>query len=59
MSETVPTNAEMQAYLEANKNWGRWGPEDERGALNYITPERVAKAAQAVRTGRQAFAISQ
>jgi len=20
-------------------NWGRWGPEDERGTLNQITPD--------------------
>jgi kynurenine formamidase len=33
-------------------NWGRWGPEDERGALNLITPQMVTKAAASVRTGR-------
>ncbi|MDO8307256.1 MAG: cyclase family protein [Actinomycetota bacterium] len=32
-------------------NWGRWGPEDERGTLNLITPERIAAAAQLVRRG--------
>jgi len=20
-------------------NWGRWGPEDERGTVNFITPD--------------------
>ncbi|MBS2535674.1 cyclase family protein [Catenulispora sp. NF23] len=34
-------------------NWGRWGPEDERGTLNLITPERVVHAASLVRTGRR------
>ena len=33
-------------------NWGRWGPEDERGTLNYITPEHVQRAASLIRTGR-------
>jgi kynurenine formamidase len=33
-------------------NWGRWGAQDERGALNLITPERVREAAQGVRTGK-------
>ena len=28
--------------FEAVKNWGRWGADDERGALNLITPEQVA-----------------
>ncbi|MFF0499786.1 cyclase family protein [Nocardia aobensis] len=31
--------------------WGRWGPEDERGALNLLTPDRVAAAARGVRAG--------
>ena len=33
-------------------NWGRWGPDDEIGTLNLITPERVAAAAALARTGR-------
>jgi kynurenine formamidase len=33
-------------------NWGRWGPDDQRGTLNYITPQRVAAATQMVRSGR-------
>lgn len=33
-------------------NWGRWGPDDEIGTLNLITPERVAEAAKLARTGR-------
>ncbi len=37
-------------WLECN--WGRWGPNDERGTLNYITPEKVREAAALVRYGR-------
>src|SRR5262245_24176509 len=33
-------------------NWGRWGPDDERGAANLITPERVVAAARLVRKGK-------
>lgn len=33
-------------------NWGRWGPDDERGTLNYITPAKVCRAASLVRSGR-------
>lgn len=33
-------------------NWGRWGPDDELGTLNFLTPERVAGAASLVRTGQ-------
>ena len=32
-------------------NWGRWGEQDERGALNLITPQRVAEATATVRRG--------
>jgi kynurenine formamidase len=31
--------------------WGRWGPEDEAGALNLIGPAQVCRAAALVRTG--------
>jgi kynurenine formamidase len=44
--------AEFRELFERVSNWGRWGPDDERGALNYLTPERVAAAAGLVRSGR-------
>ena len=33
-------------------NWGRWGPDDERGTVNLITPERLVAAGQLIRTGK-------
>ena len=33
-------------------NWGRWGAEDERGALNHIDAETVRRAAALVTEGR-------
>ena len=33
-------------------NWGRWGGDDQRGTLNFITPERIVAAARLVRTGK-------
>lgn len=33
-------------------NWGRWGPADERGTLNLLTPEVVAAAAGVVKRGK-------
>jgi kynurenine formamidase len=32
--------------------WGLWGDEDQVGALNLLTPERVVTASKLVRTGR-------
>lgn len=33
-------------------NWGRWGPGDERGTVNLITPERLIAAGQLIKTGK-------
>jgi hypothetical protein len=34
------------------KNWGKWGPDDQLGTLNYITPEKVVDAAKLVKRGK-------
>ncbi len=39
-----------QAF-EKYRNWGKWGPEDQLGTLNYITPEVVRHSAQMVKRG--------
>lgn len=33
-------------------NWGRWGSNDEKGTLNFVTPATVLAAAKCIRTGR-------
>jgi kynurenine formamidase len=33
-------------------NWGRWGPDDQRGTLNFITTDVVRRAAGLVQDGR-------
>ncbi len=43
---------EFDRLFESLKNWGRWGADDTRGTLNYITPEHVRHAASLVLTGR-------
>ena len=35
----------LEKTFERVKNWGRWGDEDEAGALNFITPAKRAGAA--------------
>ena len=32
-------------------NWGRWGPDDQHGTLNLITPDKTRQAAGLVRDG--------
>jgi kynurenine formamidase len=43
---------EFEQLFESLKNWGRWGVDDEKGTLNYITPDKVRNAARLVRSGR-------
>jgi kynurenine formamidase len=42
---------EFDAIFATCSNLSRWGPDDERGALNYITGPQVASAAGLVRDG--------
>lgn len=46
------TLEEFEALFESLKNWGKWGPDDEIGTVNYITPEKVKAAASLVKSGR-------
>ena len=45
------TAADIEAMFEAVKNWGKWGHDDERGALNFITPNIIKNAARLVQNG--------
>jgi kynurenine formamidase len=47
-----PTPAEVTAWLTERRNWGRWGPDDQRGAMNLVTPAKRVAAARLVRSGR-------
>ncbi len=40
------------AFAEEDLVSKKWGPGDEIGSANYVTPERVVKAAQLVKTGK-------
>ncbi len=42
----------MTQTVLPDTNWGRWGTDDERGALNLLTPDVVRAATQSVRTGK-------
>ena len=33
-------------------NWNRWGKEDERGALNFVTPEAIRRGVTSVKQGK-------
>ena len=46
------TTADVEALVTELSNWGRWGKDDQLGALNLITPEKRKQAATLVREGR-------
>ena len=52
MERRVPTKEEVLAYLKEDRNWGRWGNDDQVGAVNMVTPEKRVAAAGLVKTGR-------
>jgi kynurenine formamidase len=58
-SQTVPrravTAAEYESWKKDLSNWGRWGKDDQIGALNLITPAKRKEAAALVKEG---FSVS-
>ena len=46
------TREDVLEKAEQLKNWGKWGPDEQLGVLNYITPEDIVKAARLVRKGK-------
>ena len=47
----VPTTAQLDEMYEALKTWGRWGADDQRGALNYLTTDHAKQASRSVAAG--------
>src|SRR5215213_7784651 len=45
------TEAAFRELFDSVSNWGRWRDDGGRGALNHLTPDRIAAAAQLVETG--------
>ena len=43
----------MEVLLkDAPTNWGKWGPDDEVGALNYLTAEEVLRGVRHITSGK-------
>jgi hypothetical protein len=47
-----PTREEVNSFMRARRNWGRWGEDDQVGAINLVTAEKRLKSMALVRTGR-------
>lgn len=50
-SAHVVTQHVIDGWKQTENNWGRWGPDDQKGTLNLITPAVRAQAATEVRSG--------
>src|SRR5260370_7419807 len=51
MATSRLTPDEVKALFSKLSNWGRWGKEDERGALNFINDKKRAAAGRLIQTG--------
>src|SRR5262245_16022412 len=47
----ITNEAEFRLAMREVSNWGRWGPDDEMGASNLITPAKRRQAAALVKEG--------
>ena len=45
------TKGDVDKMFDALSNWGRWGKDDQLGAMNLITPEKRKTAARLVKEG--------
>jgi kynurenine formamidase len=58
-AQTTPAGSQAPAFTKADidrmrkvlSNWGRWGADDELGAVNLITPAKRIEAARLVKEG--------
>lgn len=48
---TKPSNLH-ELLANAPTNWGRWGPNDEVGSLNFLTTEEVMRGIQSIKQGK-------
>ncbi|HZA67612.1 MAG TPA: hypothetical protein VE592_11715, partial [Geminicoccaceae bacterium] len=46
------TKQDVLDTAERLKNWGRWGPDDQIGAVNFVTAEDIVSAPRLVRRGK-------
>jgi kynurenine formamidase len=49
--DTAKLRAQYEQWRKEFKTWGKWGPEDNKGASNLITPQKVLEATKLIRNG--------
>jgi len=53
---SIPSEDEVLGYARTLSNWGRWGPDDELGTLNFISAE-TRRAALALATRGRSISL--
>jgi kynurenine formamidase len=48
---TRPSQDQLLEWMQTLSNWGRWGPDDQQGTLNLVTPEVTRQAVGLVQEG--------
>lgn len=51
LAESADSSPIETILQDAPKNWGKWGADDEVGALNYLDAEQVLRGVAAAKTG--------
>jgi len=47
------TPKDFEALADKVRNWGRWGPDDQCGTLNHISPEALMRGVAAAKVGKR------
>ncbi len=50
------TSDQVKGLFEKLSNWGKWGKDDQRGALNYITDQQARRGSRPGEDRRDRFA---
>jgi kynurenine formamidase len=51
MAQERPSQDQLLEWMRSLSNWGRWGVDDQRGTLNFITPAVTMRALALAREG--------
>lgn len=51
-SALAEDSAMQRLQKDAPKNWGKWGADDQVGALNYLDAQQVIRGSKAVKSGK-------
>src|SRR4026207_39346 len=52
MTARKPNRQDLRDAADKFKNWGKWGPKDEIGTLNYTSAEDIVAATRLVKKGK-------